>query len=46
MKNKIINSRRTTRQTNSENFVLRGRHVDKNGWQHVYQAEECALHGS
>ena len=29
-----------------ENFVLRERLVDKNGWQHyVYQADECALHG-
>ena len=30
-----------------ENFVLRERLVDKNGWQHyVYQAGECALHGT
>ena len=30
-----------------ENFVLRERLVDKNGWQHyVYQADECALHGT
>ena len=42
--NKIINSRRTTRQTNLENFVLRERLVDKNRWKHyVYQADECAL---
>ena len=38
----------TTRQkTNLENFVLRERLADKNGWQHyVYQAGECALHGT
>ena len=30
-----------------ENFVLRERLVDKNGWQHyVYEAGECALHGT
>ena len=30
-----------------ENFVLKERLVDKNGWQHyVYQADECALHGT
>ena len=30
-----------------ENFVLRESLVDKNGWQHyVYQAGECALHGT
>ena len=29
-----------------ENFVLKERLVDKNGWQHyVYQAGECAIHG-
>ena len=29
-----------------ENFVLREKLVDRNGWQHyVYQADECALHG-
>ena len=28
-----------------ENFVLRERHVDKNGWQHVYHpADTSALH--
>ena len=32
--NKIINSRRTTR------------HRKLIDWQHVYQADECALHGS
>ena len=39
---------RTTRhKTNLENFVVRERLVDKNGWQHyVYQADECALHGT
>ena len=32
-------------KTNLENFVLRERLVDKNGWQdYVYQADECALH--
>ena len=31
-------------QTNLENFVLRERLVDKNGWQHyVYQADECGI---
>ena len=25
-------------------FVLRERPVDKNGWQHIYQAGECALY--
>ena len=47
--NKItIEEWRTTRhKTNLENFVLRERLVDKNGWQHyVYQADECALHGT
>ena len=30
-----------------ENFVLRERLLDKNGWQHyAYQAGECALHGT
>ena len=30
-----------------ENFVLRESLVDKNGWPHyVYQADECALHGT
>ena len=30
-----------------ENFFLRESLVDKNGWQHyVYQADECALHGT
>ena len=38
---------RTRHKTNLENFVLRERLVDKNGWQHyVYQADECALHGT
>ena len=38
---------RTRHKTNLENFVLRERLVDKNGWQHyVYQADECALHDS
>ena len=33
-------------QANFENFVLRERLVDKNGWQHyVYQADSSALHG-
>ena len=27
-----------------ENFVPRERLVHKNGWQHVYQLDECALH--
>ena len=47
--NKItIEEWRTTRhKTNLENFVLRERLVDKNGWQHyVYQTDECALHGT
>ena len=40
----LKNNSRRTRQ-NLENFVLRERLVDKNGWQHyVYQADECALH--
>ena len=44
--NKIINSSRTKRQTNLENFVLIEL-VGKNGWQHyVYQTDECSLHGS
>ena len=49
LKNKItVEEWRTTRnKTNLENFVLRERLVDKNGWQHyVYQADECALHGT
>ena len=30
-----------------EDFVLRERLADKNGWQHyVYQADECVLHGT
>ena len=29
-----------------ENFVLRERFVHKNGWQHVYQLDECPLHGT
>ena len=39
---------RTARhKTNLENFVLRERLADKNGWKHyVYQADECALHGT
>ena len=42
----LKNNSRRTRQ-NLENFVLRERLVDKNGWQHyVYQADECALHGT
>ena len=44
--NKItVEEWRTTRhKTNLENFVLRERLVDKNGWQHyVNQVEECAL---
>ena len=33
-------------RTNLENFVLKEKLVDKNGWQHyVYQADECAIHG-
>ena len=47
--NKItVEEWRTTRhKTNLENFVLRERPVDKNGWQqYVYQAEECALYGT
>ena len=44
--NKIINSSRTKRQTNLENFVLIEL-VGKNGWQHyVYQTDECSLCGS
>ena len=36
------NSRRTQDRQNLENFVLRERAVDKNGWKHyVYQGEEC-----
>ena len=38
---------RTRHKTNLENFVLRERLVDKNGWQHyVYQPDKCALHGT
>ena len=46
--NKItVEEWRTTRhKINLENFVLRERLVDKNGWQNVYQADECALHGT
>ena len=46
--NKItVSRRRTTRQTNLENFVPRERLVEINGCQHyVYQANECALHGT
>ena len=47
MKNNKNRSRRTRRHTNLENFAVRERIIDKNGWQdYVHQADECALHGS
>ena len=44
----VVEEWRTTRhKTNLENFVLRERLVNKNGWQHyVYQADECALNST
>ena len=44
----VVEEWRTTRyKTNLENFVLRERIVNKNGWQHyVYQADECALNST
>ena len=45
--NNVEEWRTARRKTNLENFVLRERLVDKNGWQHyVCQAGECALHGT
>ena len=47
--NKItVEEWRTKRhKTNLENFVVREKLADKNGWQnYVYQANECALHGT
>ena len=40
------NNNKNKTRTNLENFVLKERLVDKSGWQHVYQADECALHGA
>ena len=52
MKNKkIANDRRAGHSslascTKIEKFILRGKLIDKNGWQRVYQADEYALHGT
>ena len=41
------NNNKNKTRTNLENFVLKEKLVDKNGWQHyVYQADECAIHGA
>ena len=36
------NNNKNKTRTNLENFVLKERLVDKNGWQHIYQADKCA----